>query len=97
MNVFDNSSSSYDNGNKIDTSMFVQKPYSKTNYQEANIEEDIHIKKQHRNKNLPDPILITEACSRNFVDNKYNDPSIMKNTAHVEFNDKNLKKIALSK
>ena len=40
-NVFGNGSSSYDNGNKIDTSLFVQKPYLRTNYIESNIEEDI--------------------------------------------------------
>ena len=32
INVFGNSSSSYDNGNKIDTSLFVQKPYLRTIY-----------------------------------------------------------------
>ena len=37
INVFGNSSNnSY---NKIDTSLFVQKPYLSTNYIEANIEE----------------------------------------------------------
>ena len=38
INVFGNSS--HDN-NKIDTSLFVQKPYLRTNFIEANIEEDI--------------------------------------------------------
>ena len=46
INVFGNSSSSYDNGNKFDTSPFVQKPYLRTNYIEANIEEDIDLKNQ---------------------------------------------------
>ena len=31
MNVFGNSSSSYDNGEKIDTSLFVQKPFLRRN------------------------------------------------------------------
>ena len=44
--VFSNSSSSYDNGNKIDTSLFVQKPYLRHNYIESNIEEDIDLKNQ---------------------------------------------------
>ena len=35
------SSSSYDNGNKIDTSFFVQKPYLRTNFIEGKIEENI--------------------------------------------------------
>ena len=40
-NVFGNSSSSHDRIKKIDTSLFVQKPYLRTNYIESNIEEDI--------------------------------------------------------
>ena len=42
--VFGNSSSSYDNGNKIDISLFVKKPYLRTNYIESNMEEDIDLK-----------------------------------------------------
>ena len=64
INVFGNSSSSYDNGNKIDTSLFVQKPYLRTNYIEANIEEDIDLKNQFRIKNLLDPISIREPVSK---------------------------------
>ena len=45
LNVFGNSSS--DNDNKIDTFLFVQKPYLQTNYREANIEEDIDLKKNN--------------------------------------------------
>ena len=44
INVFGNSSSSYDNGKKIDTSLFVHKPYLRTNYIESKIEEDINLK-----------------------------------------------------
>ena len=44
INVFGNSSSSNANGNKIDTGLFVQKPYLRTNYMEANIEEDFDLK-----------------------------------------------------
>ena len=40
-NVFGNSTSSYDNGNKNNTSIVVQKLYLRTNYIESNIEEDI--------------------------------------------------------
>ena len=43
---------------KNDTSLFVQKPYLRTNYIEANIEEDIDLKNQYRIKNIPDPISI---------------------------------------
>ena len=56
INVFGNSSSSHDNGNKIDTSLFVQKPYLRFNYIESNIEEVIDLKNQFRIKNKPDPV-----------------------------------------
>ena len=90
INVFGNSSSSDDNGNKIDTSIFVKKPYLRTNYIESNIEKDIDLRNQFRIKNLPDPISIREACCKNYVDNLFNDPSIMKNNAHIDLNDRNI-------
>ena len=93
INVFANSSSSHDNGNKIDTSVFVQKPYLRTNYIESNTEEDIDFKTPFTIINLPDPIGIGEAASKIYVDNRFNDPSIIRNTAHVDFNDKNLDNI----
>ena len=88
INVFGNSSNNSDN--KIDTSLFVQKPYLRTNYIEANIEEDIDLKNQYRIKNLQDPTEIQDACSKNYVDNLINDPSIMKNTEHFDLNDRNI-------
>ena len=88
INVFGNSSNN--NDNKIDTSLFVQKPYLRTNYIEANIEEDIDLKNQNRIKNLPDPISIREPASKNYVDNLFNDPSIVKNNAHIDLNDRNI-------
>ena len=89
INVFGNSSSSYDNGSKIDTSLFVQKPYLRHKYIEANIEEDIDLKNQFRIKNLPDPISIREAPSKSYVDNLFNDPTIIKNTEHIDLNVRN--------
>ena len=62
------------------------KLYFRTNYLEFNIEEDIDLKNQFRNKNLPEPISSREL----YVDNNFNDTSVIKNTAHVDFNDKNL-------
>ena len=44
LNVFGNTSKNSEN--KIDTSLFVQKLYLRTNYMEANIEEDIELKNQ---------------------------------------------------
>ena len=95
INVFGNSSNNSDN--KIDTSLFVQKPYLRINYIEANIEEDFDLKNQYRIKNVLDPISIREVCSKNYVDNLFNDPSIIKNTAHVDFNDKNLDNVRFVK
>ena len=60
----------------------------RTNFEESNIEEDIELKNQYRIKNLPDSMGITEAASKNNVDNKFNYFSILKNTARVDFNDK---------
>ena len=88
INVFGNSSNNSEQ--KIDTSLFVQKPYFRTNYIEANIEEDIDLKNEFRIKNLPDPLSIREACSKNYVDNLFNNPSILKNTAHIDLNDRKI-------
>ena len=95
INVFGNSSNNSEQ--KIDTSLFVQKPYLRTNYIESNIEEDIDLKSQYRIKNLPNPVSIGEAVSKQYVDNKFDDPSIIKNTAHVDFNDKNLDNVRFVK
>ena len=43
INLFGNFS--HDTNNKIDTSLFAQKPYLRTDYMEANIEEDNDLKK----------------------------------------------------
>ena len=88
INVFGNSS--YNSDNKIDTSLFVQKPYLRANYTKASIEEDIDLKNQFRIKNLPDPISIRDACSKNYVDNLFDNPSIIKNNAHIDLNDRNI-------
>ena len=88
INVFGNSSNNSDN--KIDTSLFVRKTYLRSNYIESNIEEDIDLKNQYRIKNMPDPISIREPASKNYVDNFFNDPSIVKNNAHIDLNDRNI-------
>ena len=88
INVFGNSS--HDNNNKIDTSMFVQKHYLRTNYIESNLEEDIDLQNQFRIKNVPNPISIRDVCSKNYVDNLFNDPSIVKNNAHIDLKDRNI-------
>ena len=87
INVFGNSINS---GNKIDTTMFVKKPYLKSNYIESNIEEDIDLKSQFKIKNLPDPTEIFDACNKNYVDNKFSDSTIVKNDVHIDLNDRNI-------
>ena len=89
INVFGNSNSN-DNGNKIDTSLFVQKHYLRTNSIESNIEEDIDLKTQNRIKKIPDPISIRKAASKIYVDNLFNDPSILKDTTHINLNVRNI-------
>ena len=83
INVFGNSSNNSEQ--KIDTSLFVNKPYLRTNYIEANIEEDIDLKNQYEIKNLIDPINLHDACNKNYVDN------IFKND--IDFNDNKLTNI----
>ena len=78
INVFGNSNSN-DNNNKMDTSLFVQKPYLRNlNYIESNIEEHIDLKNQFRIKKLPDPISIGERTPKHYVDALFNDSSIIK-------------------
>ena len=62
--VFGNSNPN-DNNNKIDTSLFVQKPHLRSNYIESNIEEDINLKNLYRIKNVLDPINTKEVCNKN--------------------------------
>ena len=40
------------------------------------------------NSTLTSPKTILEIPTKNYVDSKFNDPSIIKNTDHVDFNDK---------
>ena len=85
INVFENCSNN--SQHKIATSFFVQKLFLRTIYIESNMEEDIHLKNQFRIQNIPDPISIREAASKNYVDNLFYDPSIIKNNAHIDLND----------
>ena len=87
INVFGNSSNNSDN--KIDTSLFAQKPFLRTNYIESNIEEDIDLKNQYRIKNLPDPTSIREPASKIYVDNMFKND--------IDFNDVKLEIIKFVK
>ena len=63
----------------------------------ANIDEDINSKNQYRIKILPDPTSIREAASKKYIDRKFIDPSLKKDSAHVNFNDKNLNNVRFVK
>ena len=56
INVFGNCNSNDSDGNKIDTSLFVQKPYLRSNCLESILEEDIDLRKQYKIKKLPNPV-----------------------------------------
>ena len=90
INVFGNTSSSHDNGNGNHTSLFVQKFYLGSIYVESNIEDNTALKNQFRIKNLPDPKNIQVACSKNYVDILFNYPSIIRNTEHIDLNDRKI-------
>ena len=55
---------------------------------ESIIEEDKEMKNSFKNKILKVLIRIREAVSKKYVDTSFNDPSMITNTAHVDFNDK---------
>ena len=88
INVFGNSSNNSDN--KLDTSLFVQKPYLRTNYIESNIEEDIDLKNQFRIKNLPDPTNLQDAGTKNYIINSIDEPSLVRNNKDNDFGNYNL-------
>ena len=96
-NVIHNSFSSDDIGNKIDTSLFVQKPFLRNNYIESNIEGDIDMKKQVKTKNLPCPRENSDAVCESCIHSGLNDSSIIRNTAQVDFNEKKLDKVRFGK
>ena len=80
---------SNDSENGIDKSPLVQKSSLRTNYIETTIEEDIDLKNQYRIKKITDPISIRKTASKSYVDDNFNDPSTIENTAHVDFIEKN--------
>ena len=48
------------------------------------------MKNQFRTKNLPDPKSILEAASKTYDDNFFNNPSMAKNTEHIDLNVRNI-------
>ena len=82
INVFGNSNQN--NGSKIDTSQFVQKPYLKSNYIEENINHDIDLKNQYRIINIADPINNKDGVNKIYIDNKVSD-MIKKNIQNDDY------------
>ena len=74
--------------NKIDSSLFVQKQYWRTDYIESIIEEKIDMKIEIRSKNLTSPIQNADAACKLYADSGLKDPSIVWNTARVDLNGK---------
>ena len=91
MNVFGSSSSSQSDS-QIDTTNFVKKSFLKTNYIEANLEENIDMKNQFYIKNLPSAINLDDAISKRFGDTNYlkiidyDNDSIVRNDRNMKFN-----------
>ena len=89
INVFVNSSNNSES--IIDTTLFVQKPYWGTKYIESHTKEDLEMKNQKKLTNLPDPISIRDAFSKNYVDKLFNDPNVLKKDTDIDFSDVNSK------
>ena len=65
MNVFGSTSST--GLTNIDTTLFVQKPYLRTNYIESDMEEDIDMKQNFKITNLVDPTNDFEAANKAYI------------------------------
>ena len=63
---------------KLKQPYLYKKPYLRAKYTGANIEEDNSVRTQYRMKYLKDQTSIREAAPKNYVDNLFNDPSIIK-------------------
>ena len=72
INVFGNSNSN-NNGDKIDTSLFVQKSYLRSKYIETDIDHDINLKNQYRIINLANPINDKDSVNKLYIDTKIAD------------------------
>ena len=77
---------------KVETSLFAREPYLRTTFIESNIEEDIDKKNHYKSEKLLKPTNCQETASKTYVDDKYNEPSIFKNSTHADFNVKTFDK-----
>ena len=69
----------------------------RTIYIEGKSEEYIEFKNHFKIKNLPCPIENSVAVCKSYVDSGLNNPSMIRNTAHVDFNDKDLDNVRFVK
>ena len=76
MNVFGSTSST--GLTNIDTTLFVQKPYLRTNYIESDMEEDIDMKQKFKITNLVDPTNDFEAANKAYVDKNINESTLLR-------------------
>ena len=76
MNVFGSTSST--GLTNIDTSLFVQKPYLRSNYIEFDMEEDIDMKQKFKITNLVDPTNDFEAANTAYVDKNINKSTLLR-------------------
>ena len=77
MPINDFSSTSGKTENELDTTLLNLKLCLRTNYIESNTEEDNDMKNQYTFKTVRDPTSLREAASKKYVDNLFNNPSIM--------------------
>ena len=71
INVFGNSLNNSEN--KVDTSLFVQKYYLRSNYIESDLDLDIILKNRYRSINLPDLNNDKDGINKIYIDNKLAD------------------------
>ena len=57
---------------------------------ESNIEEDIDLKNQYEIINLPCPQENSDAVCKSYVDILFNNSRTLKNTEHIDLNDRNI-------
>ena len=76
MNVFGSTSST--NQANLDTTLFVQKPYLRTNYLKSDLEEDIDMKQKFKIKNLVDPTNGFDAANKTYIDKYIKESTILR-------------------
>ena len=76
MYVFGSTSST--NQANLDTTLFVQKPYLRTNYLEYDMEEDIDMKQKFKIKNLVDPTNDFGAANKAYIDKNISESTLLR-------------------